>query len=304
MPARPKAAGKKRRVGRAAPGLSTLSPELRVFRDCKVRASVEKETAKTYAGLVAKVQKYGKSKELSYQTCMRYLKDCPPSVHCAITKRQALSAVFYEAYCAGEPIDDADADDLGLVVDAMEVEEGERTKRGALDEEMFGELLTEVKARGQAWAKEREALEVQFGLCCRGPSAMPFITVCDVDFRRKTVEVMRKGSGLTKCRNGEKVTQPIYTKEAFDILQRRCSGKEASDKVFPEWDAGRLGDLIRYCADSYGWARKKNVKFDGTHVIRHAAAMQCLEDSLEAVRKRGGWDTQNSARWYSRLNRG
>lgn len=300
---RAQGAPKKRRTGGKVAGLAQLSNSSLEFRRKMLRAGVDKDTAAHYNGHVKKIAKYSRNGELGYATAMIYLEK--EKDHSAITKRQALSSMYFEMQVKGEPMPQEDAEDLGFVVDGMEVVEGPRPKRGAMTDKQFGELLKEAKARGPAWKEDLEALEVQFGLCCRGPSVMPELKVRDVVLNRKYVLVPRKGSVLTKCRHGEQQALPIYTQEAYKILAARCKGRDPDAKVFPRWEAARISTLVVETANSRGWTdeRGSEIKFDGSHCNRHTAAMATLEECLDAVRERGGWSQHKDAAWYSRLHR-
>ena len=90
---------------------------------------------------------------------------------------------------------------------------------------------------------------------------MPHIKVGDVNLKRKFVAINRKGTLLQKKRFGEKVNQPIYTQEGYEILQKRCAGKSPGEVLFPAWRRDRIAELILYTARRHKWPVE--LKYDG-----------------------------------------
>jgi hypothetical protein len=215
---------------------------------------------------------------------------------CVATKRQMMSIIYHMRYVLGRPISMCLAVDIDRQLDGLESVEAKRPPRGAIDRLLFGDIIKYIDDNPHH-EYLKEGLEVQFGLCCRGPSVLPVIEATNLDLKGAVAHVPRKGTSQLKRKEGELVPVPIGTKEAYDILVRRAR-RTPFGPLFPEWKAKEVNDLIKKVAVAFGW----DVNYQwSSHSIRHGAAMQYTEEFLEKMRRAGGWKANSSAYRYMRL---
>ena len=215
---------------------------------------------------------------------------------CVATKRQMMSIVYHMRYVLGRPISMCLAVDIDRQLDGLESVEAKRPPRGAIDRLLFGDIIKYINDNPHH-EHLKEGLEVQFGLCCRGPSVLPVIEATNLDLKGAVAHVPRKGTSQLKRKEGELVPVPIGTKEAYDILVRRVR-RTPFGPLFPEWKAKEVNELIKKVAAAFGW--DTNYQWS-SHSIRHGAAMQYTEEFLEKMRRAGGWKANSSAYRYMRL---
>ena len=233
--------------------------------------------------------------EVGYNHLLRYVygsrgKHAPP------TQAQTVSVMIHFAHAHGQPIGENEAKDIHQLINALNATAEQRRPRGAIDRELFGHLVKEALERDLP--DMHAALIVQFGISCRGPSVLPFLTVADVNFGAKTVNVARKATKIEKGKHGEKITVPIVTVECYERLKAMSKGRAADALLFPTWDAERSNTFIREVAAKYKWA----TDFQWTnHSLRHGSAMEYTEELLDKLRARGGWKCSKTALFYARL---
>jgi hypothetical protein len=129
-----------------------------------------------------------------------------------------MSVIYHMRYVRGNPIRMCLAVESDRQLDGLEAVEARRPPRGAIDRLLFNDIIKFVDDNPRS-SHLKDGLEVQFGLCCRGPSVIPVIEARNLDLKGAVAYVPRKGTSLLKRREGELVPVPIGTKEAYIILE-------------------------------------------------------------------------------------
>ena len=163
--------------------------------------------------------------------------------------------------------------------------------RGAIDRNLFGHLIKEAEAE-QEYAL-MITLQVQFGISCRGPSVIPHLRKCDVNLESRLVVVPRKGTAISKAKDGDTVAVPIVTVECFEALKIAVDRAPEEDSLlFRSWDADHVNRFIQRVAKKYNW----NTKYQwSNHCLRHGSAMEWTEKMLDELRARGGCKCESTA---------
>ena len=74
-----------------------------------------------------------------------------------------------------------------------------------------------------------------------------------------------------------------------------------SGPLWPDWREEKANEFIANVPKIRHWPA--HLRWDGMHCHRHGAAQRAKREVLEAVKKRGNWNTDASARHYSRILR-
>lgn len=312
MPARSRTS----KAGSKVPGLDAVCDANQAFVIEMLNKQIDPETLASYERMHKRIVEVGGDDEL--EGVLTFLRT--EDGLAAVTKRYYKSGLLFIRDRDGRPVDPTTAALYDRVLRGMEVTEGRRVQRGAMTAEQFGDLLDHAKAYiddddlaegynapGRSHVhKLFEWLHVQFGLAARGPSTMPRIEAGHVDLRTKTVLLHRKCTAIERLSGAEHTAVPIWTHECFNFLAARKKeihdeGLPLSTRLYPDWKAEVVTDAVQHVAEACNWPR--NVRWTGSHNIRHAAAMQALEDALEEVRTRAGWQSEKMVRHYSIIRR-
>lgn len=199
---------------------------------------------------------------------------------------------------ADETISTEQAADLDQVLQGMAVLEAERRDdplRGSIDEDQLEQLVDLAHERNLP--DIGDGFVVLFGVGCR-PRDIAEITGDRIDWRNQTVTVRSKRRRYLQAQNGAWEEHPIRTDGASLLLARRA--RKHNGPLFPGWTTARASRLVKEAAEKFGWSA--DLKWDGSHCLRHGAAGSEMAKALQTVRVAGGWATAQSAAHYARSN--